>query len=877
MTSVALVHSITLIPTLSIAEVGLKKILGTLHSALRAPTLPIIAAVVSIAATFAWPAPAGAAGGELRWVDQHPLGGMEYSEANDVALDKAGNVFVAASASQDPFLTKYSPAGARLWTRQFGTVQDFASAVTTDLAGNVIVVGGSYVYPNGDAAFVKKYDTLGNELWTTRFGLYSADASDVAVDGDGNIYVVGQWDPVNGGYGFLRRYNSAGAEKWTETFATVLYGLGIDGDDTLYLLAGNSVVRYDVTGERIGVDQPLPAWSSALAVDRDGDVFVAWNTNQAFPGEIYSGSWDAVVAKYDKDLVLDWVDQFGTGSYEQASALAVDASGAVYVSGLTNGVFAGQTPAGQQDGFVRRYGAGGTESWTIQFGTPADEVVHGIAAGPNQTVYAAGYTTGTFPGSAKVTGPWAHESFAAKIMPAGPDVSAVTVSPNPVGLQIPVLLSATVDDTARGGSTVASAGYRLDDGPPVPMSPADGAFDEPTEAVEATIPAFSSGGTHLVCVTGVDVRTNSGPESCTRFTVNDDPPPANQAPVAGDDEYAVEAGETLSVNGPGVLGNDTDRDGDPLTAVLVSAPQHGALTLASDGSFTYTPAAEWSGPDTFSYRVMDPSGQADEAPVVVETTKVLVKVVTRRAGYWMLSADGRVFSFGDASQHGEPAAILGGALAVDIEPTPSGKGYWVAADSGAVYAYGDAPSLGGVGPLRLGERVTSLSATPSGDGYWAFTSAGRVFSVGDAGFFGDMSLVRLNAAVLDSVATPSGQGYFMVASDGGVFAFGDATFRGSMGGTPLNAPVQSLVPDGDGDGYWLVASDGGIFAFNAGFHGSMGSVPLNRPVTGMVPFGGGYLMVAEDGGLFNFSLLPFLGSLASTSLSSPVVAVAGLS
>jgi hypothetical protein len=412
------------------------------------------------------------------------------------------------------------------------------------------------------------------------------------------------------------------------------------------------------------------------------------------------------------------------------------------------------------------------------------------------------------------------------------------------------------------------------------MSPVDGAFDGPIEVVQATIPGFSSGGTHSVCVTGVDVRTNTGQETCTRFTVKDEPPPANRAPVGGDDAYEVAAGGTLSANGPGVLGNDIDPDGDALTAALVSAPQHGALTLAPDGSFTYIPAAGWSGPDAFSYQVMDPLGQTDEALVTVETAPPppqVLPLVEVRPGYWMLSADGRVFSFGLAPSLGEPGALLGDAVAVDIEPTPSGDGYWVAADSGAVYAYGDAPSFGGVGLLRLGERVTSLSATPSGSGYWVFTNAGRVLQVGDAGFFGDMSPVRLNAPILDSVATPSGQGYFMVASDGGVFAFGDAKFRGSMGGTPLNAPVQSLVPDGDGDGYWLVASDGGIFAFNAAFHGSMGSVSLNRPVTGMVPFGDGYLMVAEDGGLFNFSLLPFLGSLASSALSSPVVAVASLS
>ena len=98
-----------------------------------------------------------------------------------------------------------------------------------------------------------------------------------------------------------------------------------------------------------------------------------------------------------------------------------------------------------------------------------------------------------------------------------------------------------------------------------------------------------------------------------------------------------------------------------------------------------------------------------------------------------------------------------------------------------------------------------------------------------------------------------------------------------MGGTHLNAPVESLVPAADGGGYWLVAGDGGIFAFgDAPFRGSVGGTHLNAPVTGMVRFGNGYLMVATDGGIFDFSDRPFLGSLAGTSLPQPVVAVGSL-
>ena len=61
----------------------------------------------------------------------------------------------------------------------------------------------------------------------------------------------------------------------------------------------------------------------------------------------------------------------------------------------------------------------------------------------------------------------------------------------------------------------------------------------------------------------------------------------------------------LTVAAPGVLGNDADPDGNPLTATLVTGAGHGSLTLNANGSFTYTPAANFNGTDTFTYRASD--------------------------------------------------------------------------------------------------------------------------------------------------------------------------------------------------------------------------------------------------------------------------------
>jgi Tol biopolymer transport system component len=241
-------------------------------------------------------------------------------------------------------------------------------------------------------------------------------------------------------------------------------------------------------------------------------------------------------------------------------------------------------------------------------------------------------------------------------------------------------------------------------------------------------------------------------------------------------------------------------------------------------------------------------------------------------GYWALATNGTVYPFGGAPSSG---ALPPGPAAVDIDAIPGG-GYVVLREDGTVVASGETEVFPAVASsqLRPGEHPSSISVVPDGSGFWIFTSQGRVFPFGEAVSFGDLAATKLNGPVLDSVATPTGNGYYMVASDGGVFAFGDARFAGSTGAMRLNSPVRSLVPDGDGAGYWLVASDGGVFAFDAPFRGSMGHTRLNRPVRGMVRYGNGYLMVAEDGGIFNFSDQPFSGSLGSNPPSSPIVSVA---
>jgi VCBS repeat-containing protein len=82
--------------------------------------------------------------------------------------------------------------------------------------------------------------------------------------------------------------------------------------------------------------------------------------------------------------------------------------------------------------------------------------------------------------------------------------------------------------------------------------------------------------------------------------------PANTPPVASPDTYSVNQDATLTVAAPGVLGNDTDPDGDTLQAVLVTNAANGNIVLNADGSFTYTPDPTFAcGADSFTYKAND--------------------------------------------------------------------------------------------------------------------------------------------------------------------------------------------------------------------------------------------------------------------------------
>jgi Beta-lactamase enzyme family len=236
-----------------------------------------------------------------------------------------------------------------------------------------------------------------------------------------------------------------------------------------------------------------------------------------------------------------------------------------------------------------------------------------------------------------------------------------------------------------------------------------------------------------------------------------------------------------------------------------------------------------------------------------------------------------VTAFGAAAA--VPGTMLEGLASpvVGMAPTPDGRGYWVVAADGGIFSFGKAAFEGSTGGIHLNAPIVGMAPTPDGGGYWLVASDGGVFGFGDAVFSGSMGGRPLNQPIVGMAATPTGHGYWLVASDGGIFAFGDALFLGSMGGMPLNEPMVGIAATSSGHGYWMTASDGGIFTFgDAPFEGSLGGTPLNAPVAGIAASSGGhgYWLVAADGGVFSYGDAPFEGSDGGTTKGGAAVGIA---
>jgi hypothetical protein len=546
-------------------------------------------------------APAATAG----WV--FDVGGRGDDFSTGMATDAQGNLYLAGgfsatvdfdpgprsveltSAGQtDTFVAKYSSDGSLQWVRQADGLATVSIAV--DSIGGVYIsgwfeatarIGSDVLISTGEAdAFAAKYSTDGAFLWVTQFatgGEADAVSYAIAVDAAGDLYVTGPFD-VSAQFG-SDVLTSAGDY---DLFVAKLRGT--DGQPLWARAAGGS-----------GNDV-----SFGITVDVDGNPAVTgrFGLQADFGPYTLTKEWGfgSFVTKLNaSDGQFLWALGLGMGvdSGAEGYTLAPDGQGNLYAAGVFwgSGQFGPQwlSAAGDYaDIYLAKIDAGGNVLWARRFGGSEREVPWGMAVDAQGNPYLTGWFLGAAdfdpgPGVVPLAARGVEDAFAVKLDTAGQLVRAWRM----------------------GGPDSITEGYAVS-----VLGPEIYVFGDVGGRGTVDFP-----GGNLIGVQGDDWDA---------FLYHLVPEPLPEGPpIANDDSYKVDAFGTLEVASPGVLGNDSDPDAQPLFAGNLSEPDHGSLSFNPDGSFTYAPEPGYVGTDSFSYRASAGLDESNEATVAITVESFL--------------------------------------------------------------------------------------------------------------------------------------------------------------------------------------------------------------------------------------------------------------
>jgi len=164
------------------------------------------------------------------------------------------------------------------------------------------------------------------------------------------------------------------------------------------------------------------------------------------------------------------------------------------------------------------------------------------------------------------------------------------------------------------------------------------------------------------------------------------------------------------------VSNDTDADGDSLTAALVSGPSHGALSLKSDGSFVYTPTNRYNGADSFTYRASDGTSASNTATVTLTVSAVAhppAQISLQVSPAALVVNSGATAAINATVTDADGVPVAGVTLNAVVSPATLGNASLSGATNAAGQASGlwTAGSVAGVGWLSVGNGgITGTTA-----------------------------------------------------------------------------------------------------------------------------------------------------------------------
>lgn len=283
--------------------------------------------------------------GVQQWASRYTNVAGGTDEAWDIDVDNAGNVFVTGSSdgagtNSAATTVSYNSAGVQQYANRFegaGSSIDAGFAIYVDsLTGTAYVTGYTFQSAAADFDYITlKYNLAGVQQWATQYnspdGNYD-EARAIALDALGNVYVTGYSQTLvltNYDYATVK-YNSAGVQQWQ--------------------------VRYNGTGN--DYDR-----ANAIALDAAGNVYVTGKSVG-----VGSTAEDAFTIKYDNSGVSQWTARYNgaANGYDEAKALAVDTSGNVYITGYS------YSSGSNNDYLTIKYDAAGTQEWITRYNGTAN-------------------------------------------------------------------------------------------------------------------------------------------------------------------------------------------------------------------------------------------------------------------------------------------------------------------------------------------------------------------------------------------------------------------------------------------------------------------------------------------------------------------------
>jgi len=293
--------------------------------------------------------------------------------ATAIAVDNSGYLYITGRSEDsttnnapkhyDYYTIKYNPStGSQVWAARYDNnlqSADEATAIAVDLAGNVYVTGRSYGGTTGFDYATIKYDSSGIQQWVRRYNYIDGDdeATGIAVDTAGNIYVTGRSQGNGTGFDYATvKYGPNGNELWVSRYNNgngidEATAIAIDSTGNVYVTGrsqGNgtgfdyATVQYDTNGSQLwvsrydksnGIDE-----ATAIALDSAGNVYVTGRSLGSTTG------FDYCTIKYDSSGKQVWRARYNNSSVngaDEAAAIAVDAQGNIqgniYVTGRSQG------------------------------------------------------------------------------------------------------------------------------------------------------------------------------------------------------------------------------------------------------------------------------------------------------------------------------------------------------------------------------------------------------------------------------------------------------------------------------------------------------------------------------------------------------------